>query len=590
MKVFLRYLTDQRGFWPCWLPLLVLAVAQPVLGVAMPLVERQFIDDIVLSGHLDALPSTVLVYCLLWLAATASQAYGGAMGAYLTERVAVAVRERLLAHCERLSLTFSRREHSGRTMSLFVNDVPNVASLFGIAVLSPVTTVAALLVGTAAMFSLSWQLAVVGGIAPLLVSGLATIVTRPLRPASRRAQDKAAELTERLQENLTGLREIVAFGQGRLQQLGFTRIQLELLRLRMRVTLIDSAFFTGQSLFSLTLSLAILGYGGWLVIQHQTTIGTLVAMRSLLGMLYVPAGQLFSRVAGAQKALASADRIYAFLDETPRVVERPGAHAPERVAGAVTFEDVSFGYTPGRAVLRGVSLTARPGETIALVGPSGAGKSTLVSLIPRFYDPDEGRLLLDGVDLRELTLEGLRDEIGMVFQDGFLFATTLRENIAFGSEGATEAEIIEAARAANAWEFIEQLPDGLDTQVGERGVRLSEGQKQRLTIARALLRDPRILILDEPTSALDARSEHLLQSALDHLMRGRTTFVIAHRLATVRRADRILVLDNGRIEEQGTHDELLRQGGLYRELFDLQFGEQAQAPTGLVAEAPTLVG
>ena len=225
--------------------------------------------------------------------------------------------------------------------------------------------------------------------------------------------------------------------------------------------------------------------------------------------------------------------------------------------------------------------------------PSGAGKSTLVSLVARFYDPTAGRVLLNGVDLRQLTLDGLRNEIGMVFQDSFLFASTIRENIAFGRAGATDEEILVAARAANAWEFIEQLPEGLDTQVGERGVGLSEGQKQRIAIARALLRNPRILILDEPTSALDARSEQLLQSALENLMRDRTTFVIAHRLATVRRADRILVLDQGRLAEQGTHVELMQRQGLYRELFELQFGREPLlaevVANGAIAARPVAV-
>jgi ABC-type multidrug transport system fused ATPase/permease subunit len=235
---------------------------------------------------------------------------------------------------------------------------------------------------------------------------------------------------------------------------------------------------------------------------------------------------------------------------------------------------VSFAYQADRQALNDVSFTAMPGQVIALVGPSGAGKSTLVGLIARFYDPIVGRIFVDRHNIREFPLDALRRQIGLVFQDPFLFATTIRENIAFGREGATEAEIVQAARDAHAWEFIEQLPLGLDTLVGQRATRLSEGQKQRLAIARALLRDPRILILDEPTSSLDARSEHLVQRALDNLMRGRTTFVIAHRLATIRRADRILVLDGGRIVQQGTHPELLTQPGLYQELFELQFGRR----------------
>ena len=240
--------------------------------------------------------------------------------------------------------------------------------------------------------------------------------------------------------------------------------------------------------------------------------------------------------------------------------------------GEVTFEGVSFAYAADRPVLEGISFTAHRRQVTALVGPSGAGKSTLVGLIARFYDPTSGRILLDGVNVRDLPLADLRAQIGMVFQDTFLFASTIRENVAIGRVDATEAEIIEALRAANAWEFVDQLPKRLDTEVGERGVQLSEGQRQRIAIARALLRNPRILILDEPTSALDARAEHLLQSALDHLMRGRTTFVIAHRLATVRRADQILVIDDRRVVECGRHEDLIRRQGLYRELFELQFG------------------
>jgi ABC-type multidrug transport system fused ATPase/permease subunit len=320
--------------------------------------------------------------------------------------------------------------------------------------------------------------------------------------------------------------------------------------------------------------LTMLGVGGYLVITGQTTIGTLFAMQQLFGMVYQPATALMGMTVSAQQTVASADRLYALLDLKPLVEELPGAIDPGELPGEVKFENVSFAYQADRQALNDVSFTAMPGQVIALVGPSGAGKSTLVGLIARFYDPIVGRIFVDRHNIREFPLDALRRQIGLVFQDPFLFATTIRENIAFGREGATEAEIVQAARDAHAWEFIEQLPLGLDTLVGQRATRLSEGQKQRLAIARALLRDPRILILDEPTSSLDARSEHLVQRALDNLMRGRTTFVIAHRLATIRRADRILVLDGGRIVQQGTHPELLTQPGLYQELFELQFGRR----------------
>ena len=338
----------------------------------------------------------------------------------------------------------------------------------------------------------------------------------------------------------------------------------------MRLTFIETTLGAGGTILTLAINLAILGFGGYLVIQGGTSLGTLIAMRTLFGYVFQPAILLSSSVGTIQKSLGAADRIYAFLDEQPVVQERVGARVPRDVGGAITFHDVTFQYEPGRPVLEKISLATHPGEAIAIVGPSGAGKTTLINLLARFYDPTEGVIALDGVDLRELTLAGLRSQIGFVFQDTFLFSSTIRENVAFGRPGATEAEIVAALRAAQAWEFVEQLPGGLDTRVGERGVRFSEGQKQRLAIARALLRDPRILILDEPTSALDARSEHLLQSALDILMRGRTTFVIAHRLGTVQRADRVIVLDRGRIVEEGPHAALLARDGLYRELLQLQ--------------------
>ncbi len=570
MRNVLRCLRDYRDMWRLWGPLLLLAALVPLASLAMPLVEKQLIDGVMLARRLDRLPLTLTLYGLLWVLSTAGLVTGGTLRTYFDERLTLRLRQRLFTHVQALSIAFADREHSGRTMGLFVNDVPTLAGLFSTVTVGAVSSVVALAGSILLMFSLSPQLAIAAGVVPPVVAALAWAITRPLRPASRRAQEKAAELTERFQENLAGIREIVAFGRERLQGERFAATLQELLQRRMRVTLLDTAISTGQLIFSLMVTLVILGYGGYLVVTGRTTLGTLIAMRSLFSLVFQPAGQLVGLAGSIQKALGSADRVYAALDQRPSVADLPGARQPVEVRGEVMFEHVGFAYREGQPVLRDVSFLALPGEVVALVGPSGAGKSTLTSLIGRFYDVSEGRVLLDGMDLRSLTLAGLRDQIGVVFQDTFLFASTIRENIAFGREGADEAAIVAAAKAANAWEFIERQPKGLDTHVGERGTQLSEGQRQRLAIARALLRDPRILILDEPTSALDARSEHLLQTGLENLMRGRTTFVIAHRLATVRRADRILVLDGGRIVEQGSHGELLAQRGLYRELYDLQ--------------------
>jgi ABC-type multidrug transport system fused ATPase/permease subunit len=583
MRALLRCLSDYRPLWRLWSPLLVLAIVSPPMALMFPLLEKHLIDGVVLAGRIDQLFPTMALYASLWVVITIAQIGGSVLRAYLGERVTMRLRQRLFAHCDALSLAFSQREHSGRTTTLFVSDAPALSGLLGSTIFSGLGSLITVVLAVAFMFGLSWQLALIVGIVPPLVAGLATVITRPLRPAARRVQEKAAEVNERLQENLAGIREVVAFGREHAQGFRFAQTLSELLRLRMRLTMMDTTFQAGQTVFSLAVTVVTLGFGGYLVIQGQVTLGSLFAVRTLFSYVFASLGQLFGLVTGMQKVLASADRIFTFLDEKPRVQERPQARPPERVVGEVTFDRVSFGYTADRPVLENVSLVASPGQVIALVGPSGAGKSTLASLIPRFYDPTAGRVLLDGVDLRDLTLDGLRRQIGIVFQDTFLFATTIGENIAFGHDRSNEAQIEAAARTANAWEFIERLPQGLNTPVGQRGVQLSEGQKQRLAMARALLRDPRILILDEPTSALDARSEHLLQSALNTLMRGRTTFVIAHRLATVHRADRILVLDGGRIVEEGKHAELLADRGLYWELHELQFRGAIPVVDGVIS-------
>ena len=583
-RIIRRCLGEFQSFWTTWLPLMLLTAVTPILVLGMPLLERRLVDNVIGARDMALLIPTLVSYAGLWIAITVSQQVTSGLRSYLSERFLVHLRGQLFRHSAALSLAYSRREHSGRTMALVTNDAPMLADFFYSTVVLGLGSCVAIVSAVGLMLQLNWQLALMAGIAPPLVAALAAYVTRPLRPASRRAQDKAAELTEQIQENSSGMREVAAFGREQSQANRITEILHDLLHLRMRLAFMGIGLQAGQSVLSLAVTLVVLGFGAFLVINGQTTLGTVIAMRSFFNLFFQPLNIIGAMAGGAQQALGAAERIFDFLDHTPLVTERPNAVAPHHVSGALAFDDVGFGYRANTPVLHGMAFQVEPGERVALVGPSGAGKSTLLGLVLRFYDPDQGRVLLDGVDVRDLTLAGLREQIGMVFQDTFLFATSVRDNIAFAREGADDAAIEAAARAAHAWDFIQALPQGLDTQLGERGAQLSEGQRQRLAIARAILRDPRVLLLDEPTSALDARTEHEVQSALDSLAANRTTLVVAHRLSTVLEADRILVIDHGRLVEQGTHAELLQQDGMYRELFELQFGSQQRS-----AAEPVLV-
>jgi ABC-type multidrug transport system fused ATPase/permease subunit len=586
MSSLLRLLRQQRRLRRAGLPLLLIAVVYGPIQLALPLIERYLIDDVLLARKVTLLVPALLTYGALWSLLELLFASMNILNNYLTEHMAVYLRQRVFDHCQSLSFTYINRDHSSRLMALFSNDVPQIAGFFNSAVVTSVISVTTLLAGVIIVARINWQF----GLVVLIVVPLAGValgaVTRPLKRASRQVQDKAEKLTQHLQELLSGLREVAAFGQERTQRNRFSSVLSESLRLRMRMAFLDSAIAGGKGALSMVISVVIIGIGGYLVVRGLATLGTVVAMRSLYYVMYGPALNIFGVITTGQKARASIDRINEFLRERPQVTERSGALSPEQVAGVIAFEDVRFCYTPEREVLHEVSFVAARGQTIALVGPSGAGKTTITNLIGRFYDPTGGRITLDCIDLRDLSLKTLRDNIAMVFQNTFLFDTSIRDNIAFGRPDATADEIVAAACASNAWEFIEQLPEGLDTKVGERGVRLSEGQKQRLGVARALLRDAPILILDEPTSALDARSEQLLQSALGNIMRGRTTFVIAHRLATILRADQILVVDDGRIVEQGSHSELIRTRGLYRELYEMQFDGQQTAKGEMAIPEP----
>jgi ABC-type multidrug transport system fused ATPase/permease subunit len=398
-----------------------------------------------------------------------------------------------------------------------------------------------------------------------------------IRWSNRHFKDKMKRLWEMqgvcetiVQEVLSCLRVVKAFGQEERERRRFEEQSWATLRRHWRLDLQQSLFWECLNWVTKLSRYVIMLLAAFHVLSGELTVGGMLVILAYVSDIHGPIEEIGATLADVQKSLASAERALVVLDTVPEVRDRPGAKALERVAGAVSFQDVCFAYDPEHPVLHWVSFSAEPGEVVAIVGPTGAGKTTLANLLIRFYDPASGRVALDGHDLRDLTVQTLRQNIALVLQEPILFSGTILDNIAYGRPGAAVEEVVAAAKAANAHDFIMALPDGYASEVGERGVRLSGGERQRLCVARAFLMDAPVLILDEPTSSIDSRTERVIIEALDRLMVGRTTFIIAHRLSTVRRADQILVIDEGRVLERGTHAELLNQGGLYAELYRIQ--------------------
>ena len=490
---------------------------------------------------------------------------------YVTERIMVDIREELYGHLHALSLGFFIRKNTGEIISRVTADVDavggSVTDLFRNALREPFTIVGLVFL----LFVIHWKLA----LASLLIFPMTVIPIvkfgRKIHRRGTRVLERRAELGTIMQEGITGIRIVQAFGMEEYERARFRAKNRELFQAVMRIMRVDALSGPVMEILEAVGIVAAVWLGGYLVFRGELTPGGFMGFIAALASLYVPIKRLSAVNNNIQRGMAGAHRVFELLDVQPEVRERAGARPLPPVKEAVRFERVGFAYEAGRAILEQVDFRAKVGEIVAIVGASGAGKSTLVNLVPRFFDPTAGRILLDGMDIREATLASLRGQIGMVTQETILFDDTIANNIAYGQPAAgQEARVREAARLANAEEFIQTLANGYATQIGEKGVRLSGGQRQRIAIARAILKNPPILILDEATSALDAESEHLVQEALERLMRDRTTFVIAHRLSTIIHADKILVLDGGRLAESGTHHELMAACGTYFRLYQNQ--------------------
>lgn len=536
-------------------------------SLAPPYLAKLAIDKGIATGDLTTLGWIVAAFVAAGVVAWAAGLGQTYLTSWVGERVLADLRMKLFAHLGRLSLGYFERNRTGAIVSRLTNDIEALDQLVTDGVTSLVQNGLVLAGSAVILVVLDWRLA----LATLAVFPLMTLATAIFRRRSsrayRRVRERLATVTATLQEDISGMRVVQAFAREPHKDEQFREINRSYRAANHETVILNGLYFPFVDFLSAAATAVVLGYGGYLVFGESLTIGTLFAFIGYLTNFFDPVQQLSQLYNTFLAAVAALDKIIDVLEEEPEIVDRPGAIELPRIEGHVRFEGVRFGYGDGPEVLHGLDLDVPAGTTVALVGHTGAGKSTIAKLIARFYDPREGRITVDGHDLRDVTQESLRRQLGIVPQEGFVFAGTIRDAIAFGRPGASDEEIRAAAQAAGAAPFVEALPGGYDEEVGERGSKLSLGQRQLLAFARALLADPRILVLDEATSSVDIATERRIEEALDRLLAGRTAFVIAHRLSTIRRADLIVVLEHGRVVEQGTHDELIERGGRYTALY-----------------------
>ncbi|HET9437842.1 MAG TPA: ABC transporter ATP-binding protein [Gaiellaceae bacterium] len=542
-------------------------VAASLTALAPPFLAKLAIDDGISAGDLDHLTLIVGLFVAAGLANLGTSAAQTYFTGWTGERILADLRNKLFRHLQRLSLGYYERNRAGVIISRLTNDVDALDQLVTDGVTSLFQN-SLILVGSAViLFFLDWRLA----LAALAVFPLMAIATSVFRVRSSRAyravRERLGLVTATLAEDIAGMRVVQSFTREQANQRQFRSVNSRYRESNHETVVLNGLYFPFVDFLSAVATAIVLGYGGWLASNGDVTVGTLFAFLLYLSNFFDPVQQLSQLYNTFLSAVAALDKIMEVMDEEPQVVDRAGARELPPIDGRVRFEGVRFGYGDGPEILHGIDLDVPAGTTVALVGHTGAGKSTIAKLLARFYDPREGRITIDGVDLRDVTQESLRRQLGIVPQEGFLFAGTVRDNIAFGRAGADLDDVALAARAVGAEDFILELEDGFDTEVAERGSRLSLGQRQLVAFARALLADPRILVLDEATSSVDIGTERRIELGLRRLLAGRTAFIIAHRLSTIRRADLIVVLEHGCVVEQGTHDELVALDGRYRALY-----------------------
>ena len=575
-RVLARCLAYLRPYGRMTLCVYLTLVGINALTLAIPQFIRWIVDRGIGGKDTRLLLESVIALLLLTLAKGALTFWQGRWTEQASQSVAYDLRNALHRKFAELSFSYHDRTRTGQLLSRTMQDVERVRFVTGRAFLRLVDSTVLMLGSAAILIWMNPRLALLALALLPFLAHRALYLGRRLRPISLAVQQQIAVLTTRLEQNLRGARVVKVFAQEDADIARFDQENDRWFDLSVRASRLEALNTPLMDFIANISTVIIIWYGGRLVVQGQLTLGELVAFTTYLAQLASPVRRLGQIVPALAVASAAGARVFEILDTQSDVQDAPGARPLPPIRGEVRFEHVAFAYADRLAVLDDISFEARPGQVIALIGMTGSGKSTVINLLPRFYDVTAGRVTIDGHDVRDVTLGSLRDQIGIVLQDTLLFATTIHENIAFGRPGASMGAIVEAARAAQAHDFIAVLPDGYDTLVGERGITLSGGQRQRIAIARALLKDPRILILDDATASVDTETEQLIQHALDRLMRGRTSFVIAQRLSTLRMADVVLVLERGHVAMHGTHDQLLRSSALYAQMYRQQLRGRAE--------------
>ncbi len=594
MRHLLRLRVYLRPYWRQVLASVILLFMLTGLSLVIPEIIRQVIDVGLKQTDIHYLVNAALLLVGIGVFNALFTYFQRYINEWIASHIGYDMRNSLYDHIQHLSFSYHDHSQTGQLISRTIEDVRSVERFVGASAVSLIQVGALLLGITALLLITNSRLAAIALLPMIPLILLTTDFGKRVSNYFLDVDNALGDLSARLQENVSGVQVVRAFAREPHEIKRFDQANKLLFNARVKVNFEWSKIMPSSQFLVTAGTLLILWFGGQMVINGTMTIGELVAFNSYLLLLSSPAQQLTWLINSAGEAAAGAQRAFTVLDTPFEIETTSGQPALPVLSGRVEFRNVCFQYQGEKAnALQNISLTVKPNQVIALIGTTGSGKTSLVNLIPRFYDVTEGAVLVDGYDVRQVDLVSLRKQIGIVLQTSLLFSTSIRENIAYGSPGASLDAVVSAAKAAQAHEFIMELPEGYDTVVGERGITLSGGQRQRVAIARALLLDPRILILDDSTSSVDTQTELQIQRALVNLMKGRTTFVIAHRLSTVHRADLILVMDEGQIVEKGSHAELLVQGGLYREIYDLQLSDQesfreAMESLGLPAEVARL--